>query len=154
MVSGGRLESWLAYVQSRLLVFAVHYGKKTGKIFHKHLWFFLSSKVWLFSPTALAVALYMLRISELSFLSTDVQIRIGNSVIYIHFLHKTSIEGKFRNMNASLEFVIIRLFSHAFCLWHWQHWVTLLAFLSSTILLFIIVIVSWWCSLQKLWGAD
>lgn len=47
--------------------------------------FFLSSEVWLISPTALAVWLYMLHISQLCFLFTDVQIRIGNSGIHTHF---------------------------------------------------------------------
>lgn len=152
MASGGRLESWCAYLQSHVLIFVVHYGEKTGKIFHKCLYFFLSSAVWLISPTALADALYMLHISQLSFLSADVRVRIGRSVIYIHILHKTSIEKKFRNMYASPELVTTWLFSHAFCLCHWQHWITLLDFLSSTI--FIIVIVSWWCSLQKLRSVD
>lgn len=104
-----------------------------------HLFFFSSQKrVWLISNPVVAVALYMLRMSHLSFLPTDVQIRIDNSVFFFFFLHKMFIERKFKNMNASHEFIIIRLFSGAFCLWHWQHCITLLAFLSSTILLLLL----------------
>lgn len=92
------------------------FKKYSTNIFLKEF-FFSQKSVRLISNTVVAVALYMLHMSHLSFLLTGVQIRISNSLFFF-FLTKIFIQGGLKNMSTSHEFIIIRLFSCAFCLWH------------------------------------
>lgn len=72
--------------------------ERIQKIFHKHIFkriFFSQKSVRLISNTVVAVALYMLHMSHLSFLLTGVQIRISNSLFFFFFnqnFHSRGVE--------------------------------------------------------------